>query len=776
MKRAARIVVTGVVQGVGFRPAIYRLATKVGLKGFVRNVGGSEVEIWVEGEELSLGKFLSLLTTSLPPPAELDTLDISFQQPVGYSEFKILPSQMMRIKRSMIPPDIGVCKHCMEEVLNPKDRRFRYAFNSCAWCGPRYSMMYDIPYDRVKTAMKDFPLCNECESEYRDSENERRFHAQGMSCASCGPKLFLYNRNWELMDVKDPLSEVSKLIDEGFIVAIKGLGGYHIASLATDDEVVQKLRERKRRPQKPFAVMALDLEAASKAVLIDDIASKLLESPQRPIVLLPKKEDTPISKFVSPGMDKEGIFLPYTPLHYLILMGLKDKLAIMTSGNPKGRPMCIDEECAKNILSKYVDYFLVHNRKIVNRVDDSVIRLTGDRVTILRRGRGYAPKWIKLPFRLDINAIATGADIHNAGGVGFDDKVVLTQYIGEIDDLESMEDLAKYLRFFIKAYDINISKSIIVADNHPRYRSRAIAETLAKNYGGKLVTIQHHYAHLLSVVADRKLDPDNDYVGIAIDGVGFGDDGNIWGGEIMIFNYSNYRRVGHIKYVPMVGGDRDVIYTARMLLLHLLTVYGEDEVREVAKKLQLGSKLPLGDIEMEAVITSFYISNIMTSSIGRLLDSISALLGICFERTYEGEPAIKLESAARGGKYVLDDEVPYKLIENGNIINGSELINEILINLGNHEVRDLAYSSQVAIGMALGIAASNIVRGRRVEKIIVSGGAAVNTYIIHGIEASLNNEDIRVITPSHVPPNDGGIALGQIAYTYGLNEEGKLWS
>ena len=355
--KAVILRVSGIVQGVGFRPFVFRIARKAGVHGYVRNMGGSEVEIRLEGEENSIAEFLKLLLLEKPPPAKIEEFTLSEDYPTWIGEFRILPSQKGAQLYSMIPPDIAVCEDCLREVYDPKDRHYRYAFNSCAWCGPRFSMIESIPYDRPNTAMRDFPLCDECREEYENPEDIRRFHAQGISCPACGPRLWLEDSSGRRVDTGDPISEAARLIDSGAVVAIKGVGGYHIACLATDDAVVEGLRKRKRRPEKPFALMALDLETARKHVEVDDVAESLLTSPERPIVLLPKRAGSPISDLVAPGLDTIGVMLPYTPLHHMLLSRTEDRILIMTSGNPVGKPMCTSEDSARRRLSGIVDYF-----------------------------------------------------------------------------------------------------------------------------------------------------------------------------------------------------------------------------------------------------------------------------------------------------------------------------------------------------------------------------------------------------------------------------------
>ena len=769
MKQALKVVVTGIVQGVGFRPFIYRIAMKSRVRGYVKNVGGSEVEIFIESNDKgSLSTFLHLLLNELPPPAVIEELIIEPSNPKGFASFKILKSGVEVRKYSMIPPDFSICDDCLAEVLNPEDRRFRYAFNSCAWCGPRFSMMYMVPYDRENTSMVLFKLCDECLSEYRDPNNVRRFHAQGISCPKCGPSLRLVDRYGNEVITKDPMREVAKLIDEGSIVAIKGLGGFHIACLATDDDVVLKLRKRKNRPQKPFAIMALNLETLDRLVYIDERAKEVLTSPTKPIVLLPKKENSPVSKWVSPGLKHEGVFLPYTALHYLILSDVRDKFAIMTSGNPHGKPMCIDEECAFRYLSQFVDYFLLHNREIVNRVDDSVVRFTDGELVLIRRGRGYAPKWFHLPFKLRRPVIAFGAELQTAGAVAFNDKVIVTQYIGDIDDYDVLEDLDKYLKFFIRTYNIDVSSAYLVIDKHPYYTSRKLAEIYSKRYGSELIEVQHHYSHLLSAAVSRKLGVDEDFIGIAIDSVGFGDDGNIWGGEVLHLNYEGYRRVGHLQYHPLPGGDITIRYPARMLISILNSFMSEEEVMEFVRKRGLSKYLRHGMSEVRAVLKQIKRIRVMTSSIGRVLDSISTLLGICWVRTYEGEPAIKLEEASYGGRLIDGVETKLMVHEGNYVVSTARLFETLLENL-DRDVKDLAYTSLYVLGYALGDMVKHYVKGLGVNTVLISGGAAVNTVIVRGVKEALGEVDIYVKLPKDIPPNDGGIALGQVAATYRFN-------
>lgn len=757
--KAVKILVVGIVQGVGFRPFVYRLASSLGIRGYVKNVGGSAVEIFAEGEESDIERFQRALVEERPPSAYIESLHVTEERAQGYRGFEILESDPHTLKRSMIPPDISVCDDCLREVLDPGSRFHLYPFHSCANCGPRFSMMSSIPYDRVNTSMADFPMCPKCVSEYSDPENRRRFHVQGISCPECGPRVTLRTRDFEYVaDGYEAIEAAGRLIDEGYILAVKGLGGYHVAASATMDDVVEKLRARKRRPTKPFAVMALDLEAASRIVHLPDAAKRLLTSKERPIVLLEARQNSRISRLVAPGLRHIGVFLPYTPLHFLLLKNTSDKYAIMTSGNPSGEPMCIDDECLREKLSGFVDYVLTHNRRIVNRVDDSVVRFTGGRAVILRRGRGFAPTWIRLPFRLEKPVIAFGAMLQSAGAVGFEDRAVLTQYIGDVDEYGCFRDLERYLEFLVRSYCIDVSSSVIASDMHPRYPSTILAEAWARKSGVRPLKIQHHWAHIASAMVEHGLD--EEVVGIAIDGLGYGLDGTMWGGEVMRADYQGFERVGHLEPQPMPGGDLAVRYPARMLAGILSKTMSENEIARIFRRLEITQRgLPKGEEELRSVLRQVPRSP-MTSSTGRVLDAASALLGVCYERTYEGEPAIRLEAISERCGDTFDvkitNDTAYVIDTTSIILRALELLEE------GRERGEIAYMIQKSIGYALGLVASKAAR-RSTRYLILSGGAAVNDYILEGVEEAVKESGLRLLLPEKYPANDGGIALGQIA-------------
>ncbi|MCS7107577.1 MAG: carbamoyltransferase HypF [Acidilobaceae archaeon] len=759
--RAVRVSAVGIVQGVGFRPFVFRLATTLGLRGYVRNMGGSEVEIWVEGEAERVEEFLKRLSLEKPPPSRIDEIRTTEESPRGYDSFVIMESSGSRVVRSMIPPDIAICNDCAEEVLGRGSRFSRYHWNSCAWCGPRFSMLFDVPYDRKNTAMTEFPLCEECERDYRDPQNERRFHAQGISCSLCGPRTLVLSSRGEKLTVADAISFAARALEEGKILAIKGVGGYHIAALASDDEVVRRLRERKRRPTKPFALMARDISVVSALVDLPPGARELLTSPQRPILLLPKKEGIPVSELVAPGLAELGIMLPYTGFQLLLLREVRDGFLIMTSANVHGRPMSTELTCVLRELEGLVDYIIEHERKVVHRVDDSVVRFTDGEPVLLRRGRGYAPAWIELPFSMP-DGVAVGAELQTAGGVGFERRAVLTQYIGDVDEPGTLEELDREVRWFTKAY--GLKPSFVARDMHPLYHNRAVAERLAKELGVEVVEVQHHHAHAAAAMIDVGLGAEERVVAVTIDGTGFGPGGSIWGGEVLLSSYEAFERVGSLRPFSLPGGDSAAYYPAKPLISLLASFgYPEEEVMALLERRSLLRSLPHG--RKEAQITYELArrqKGVETSSLGRVLDAFAALLGVCAVRTFEGEPPMLLEAAARGGK-MLDVEAE---VRGGSwsTIDVKPLL-DLAMN-GGESLKDVAVTVQMSVGRAFGkvaLAALKGRRGTRSDVVLISGGASVNTYIVRGIRESLSEGGVKALLPRGVPPNDGSIALGQLA-------------
>lgn len=757
--KAVRLWVSGVVQGVGFRPFVYRIARETGVSGYVRNVGGSGVEIIVEGEAEKVDEFIHLLQTRKPEKARIDKFSATSIEPRGYTCFEIMESDVSASFRSIIPPDFAICGDCLNEILS--DTRWRnYPFNSCANCGPRYSMLYRVPYDRENTSMRDFPMCNDCLRDYSDPDNVRRFHAQGISCPACGPSVYLVDcKGGFQVGGLEAVIEAAKLIDDGCIVAVKGLGGYHIAASAVDDDVVALLRRRKNRPTKPFAIMCLNADVASLLVELTSPTLELLESPMRPILLLPMRGDVPVSPLVAPNLKKLGVFLPYTGLHYLLLSFTKQRYTIMTSGNIYNEPMCTRDDEALEKLADIVDFFLMHNREIVNRVDDSVVRFTDQKPTMLRRGRGYAPQWIQIPFKTEREVVAFGAMLQTAGAVAFDDKIVLTQFIGDVDGYTSFTDLEKYLNTLVTSYGITLESAVNVCDLHPLYPSTLLAEEWSRRFGSELLRVQHHWAHTAAVMAEHGV-VDEEVVGISVDGVGYGVDGTAWGGEVVLADYSSFKRVGCLKPQKMPGGDRAVEYPARMLAGILSEKLTVEELRMVFRELGLVEKgFRRGWEEFELVLRNIENTVARTSSTGRVLDAVSAMLGFCTHRSYEGEPAIVLEDNSKP-----TEEKIRPRITNGDIhvVDSTDIVLQALELVRNGaDRREVGYMVQYAVGFGLGRIAGIYSRGRRY--VVLSGGASVNTYLVEGVKDALQDTGLTILLPSQAPAGDGGIALGQAA-------------
>lgn len=757
--KAVRLWLSGVVQGVGFRPFVYRIALQTGVAGYVRNVGGSGVEIIVEGEPEKVDEFIELLKIKKPEKARIEKFSATAIEPRGYIRFEIMESDVSASFRSIIPPDFAICGDCLNEILS--DTRWRnYPFNSCMNCGPRYSMLYRVPYDRENTSMRDFPMCSDCLKEYSDPNNARRFHAQGISCPACGPSVYLVNvKGMVQLRGLEAVREAAKLIDEGFIVAVKGLGGYHIAASAVDDDVVALLRRRKNRPTKPFAIMCLNTHVASRLVELTSTALELLESPAKPILLLPMHDDAPVSPLVAPNLKKLGVFLPYTGLHYLLLSFTRHLYAIMTSGNSYNEPMCTRDDEAREKLAGIVDFLLVHNREIVNRVDDSVVRFTNQKPTMLRRGRGYAPQWIKIPFKTGRDVVAFGAMLQTAGAVAFEDKIVLTQFIGDVDGYASFMDLEKYLNMLITSYGITLKSAVNVCDLHPLYPSTLLAEEWSGRFGAELLRVQHHWAHTAAVMAEHGVF-DEEVVGISVDGVGYGLDGTAWGGEVILADYSSFKRVGCLKPQKMPGADKAVEYPARMLAGILSEKLSAEELRMVFRELGVVEKgFRRGWEEFELLLRNIDNTVARTSSTGRVLDAVSAMLGLCTHRSYEGEPAIVLEDNSKPTEEKIRTRIESRDIH---VVDTTDIVLQAFELLRNGtDMGEVGYMVQYALGFGLGEIAGLYSKGRRY--VVLSGGAAVNNYLVEGVKDALQDTGLRVLLPSQAPAGDGGIALGQAA-------------
>jgi len=764
--RRAIIKCSGVVQGIGFRPFVYRIAVKRGLSGYVKNLGDAGVEIVVEGPEEDLKLFLKDLVDEKPPLAEYEKLEVVWEEPRGLKEFKIEESDKS-LKAggfSNPPPDIATCNECLRELFTPGHRRYLYPFIVCSHCGPRFTIIMDLPYDRVRTSMVDFPMCEECASEYYDPLN-RRHHAEPVCCWKCGPKMMLYTIDGEEVKVDDPLKEAAKLIEEGFIVGVKGIGGVHVAALARDDEVVAELRRRKRRPQRPLAVMSRGLEQVKSYAVVSKVEEELLTSFRRPIVLLRKKEPFELSELIAPGLDTVGVMLAYSGIHHVLLSYLGEPAVIMTSGNEPGEPMAIDNEAAFKQLRGIVDYLLLHNRRIINRCDDSVVKVVDGMPNPIRRSRGYVMEPFKLSFNSKRVVVAVGAEENVTGAVLKEDHCYPTQYIGDVDRLETYDYLSSSLETYMRLLGVK-EVDAVACDLHPHFLTRRLAKELSERFNAELVEVQHHHAHAASLMAEHGLSLENELVCITADGVGYGLDGEPWGGEVLVSSFNGFRRLGRLAKLPMPGGDLCARYPARMLMAALSPTLGVEEARRVVLTMYLEG-FKHGAVEVDLVARQLErASHPYTTSTGRVLDAAAAMLGVCLERTYEGEPAIKLEAAAsRGDPSSLKLPVELKRGDDGCLwLDTSLILTEALHAYRSGARReDVAAAVQEAIAKGFALMALEIAEAEGLKGVGFSGGVAYNHYITKRVREIVEGRGLRFYRHVKAPSGDGGISLGQAA-------------
>ena len=622
-----KINIYGVVQGVGFRPFVYTLASKFGLKGSVSN-GASGVEIYLNATSAQLEEFLKALNSNPPRLAQIDNIECIKVVNKIFDSFNIEQSDNTGDKSVKIPPDMFVCEECQKELFDPTNRRYRYGFINCTHCGVRYSIIKHLPYDRYNTSMSDFEMCKACEAEYSDPTN-RRYHAQPIGCFDCGPRLSFYAKEQKLdISQEECIRHTANYILEGKIVAIKGVGGYHLVCDATNEKAVMELRKRKHRPSKPFAIMVSDIDEANKLAYISDTEKKWLISPQRPIVLLISKEQLALS--VAPNLSQIGIFLAYTPLHLLLLQMLGRPL-VATSANLSDEPLCTNLESLKKLETVY-DAVLDHNREIVNGCDDSVIKIVANHTLLLRRARGYAPAHIKLPFTLPCPTLALGANQKSTVAIGFGKDVILSPHIGDLDSIGSVAYFASNINTLRQLYDFN--PEAVVHDMHPSYESTKYAKENFDN----VKAVQHHYAHILSVMVQNNVT--TKVLGIAFDGTGYGDDSTLWGGEFLICDYDGFDRVASLNQFMLLGGEKAIREPRRVALGLLFDIYGKE-----ALKLDNPAIGAFGASELEIFYTAWkkHINSPLTSSMGRLFDAVASLCGVCQSVSFEGESGMLLE-------------------------------------------------------------------------------------------------------------------------------------
>jgi hydrogenase maturation protein HypF len=762
-RRRLRVGVHGVVQGVGFRPFVYACAAALGLAGCVRNDSSGAV-IEVEGDSDDIDRFLLRLRDHPPPLAVIESVDVQAIPLVGGTEFAIADTSRTDGGRTLTSPDVAMCADCAAEQRDPGDRRYRHAFVNCTNCGPRFTIIGSLPYDRSATTMAAFPMCADCEREYHDPA-DRRFHAQPVCCPNCGPTLTYRDREGRTSSGESGLREARRLLRDGGVLAVKGIGGYHLACDAGSAQAVTELRTRKRRGDKPFAVMVPDVTVAHGIAEVDELTSRTLSGPQRPIVLMPRLPGGAVAEAVAPHNPDIGVMLAYAPLHALLFGLAGDEpgpsILVMTSGNLAGEPICFTDEDALGRLSHLADGWLMHDRAILVPCDDSVMRVVAvgglgnpqESVELpIRRSRGYAPLPIALPVAVP-PTLAVGADLKNTMAVAEGKYAWLSQHIGDMDDLATLSAFDSAQRHLQEL--TAVTPQVLVADAHPLYRSAAWA---TRNAAGRPVhKVQHHHAHIAAVMAENGLDGSSQVLGFAFDGTGYGSDGAIWGGEVMLANYKGFQRLAQLKYVPLAGGDVSVLRPYRMALAHLwaagiawdtdlapITACPPDERSALAHQLDTG------------------FGCVPTSSMGRLFDAVSALAGVRQVVAYEAQAAIELEGLSRGvdcgaSAYTFGVERAHEttLIDPAAVLGGVVADQRAGVAAGVIGARFHRAVAELIVDLAGEMGGTS-------QPVALSGGVFQNALLLELTLKGLHARGIRAITHRRVPPNDGGIALGQL--------------
>jgi hydrogenase maturation protein HypF len=755
----ARISVRGVVQGVGFRPFVYQLAVKHNLRGWVRNTS-EDVKIEVEGAAGDIERFLNGLREQAPPMSHIESIAVKSGEPAGYEKFEIRKSIAEEGKYQLVSPDIATCPDCLKEIFDPADRRYRYPFTNCTNCGPRFTIVTDIPYDRPNTTMRSFRMCPECRKEY-DDPLDRRFHAQPNACPTCGPRLELTDAAGNRIDCDDIIRKASELLKEGKIVAVKGLGGFLLACDATSENAVYRLRKRKNRPAKPLAIMVAGIDEAKRHCQINDAEAGLLTSPGSPIVLMKWKEISTITKAVAPGLEYLGVMLPYTPLHHLLMRETGIPL-VMTSGNISEEPIARDNDEALKRLGKIADYFLRHNRDIYARYDDSVMTVEDGVPRFVRRARGYAPYPIHLPYK-SRQILGCGAEEKNTFCLTRDNFAFVSQHIGDMENLETLEHFQNTIELYKKLF--RIKPEIIAHDMHPEYLPTKYAKELAEKENIRLIPVQHHHAHIVSCMADNG--SNGPVIGVSFDGTGYGEDGHIWGGEFLVADYKQFTRQAHLEYLPLPGGSLAIKRPYRTAIGYL-TALGIETDRE------LPIFQDIDDIELNIIKNQIEkkINTPLTSSMGRLFDAVAALTGVRGVIEYEAQAAIDLETAAseapdETGSY------PFTFIKQNdiNIIKVLDLLAAITDDIYQKKSPAMiAARFHNTIAEIILELCKVISQETGIKEVALSGGVFQNRLLLMKAAARLESAGLRVYTHHQVPCNDGGISLGQVTIANFIEE------
>ncbi len=740
MRVHLQIKIQGIVQGVGFRPFVARLATRFSQNGWIKNTS-SGVLISIEGSEIQQQEFLTALQNELPLFAEISDLNITTQPLQNFTRFQIVPSVADFQIAAFSLPDIATCAECVEDIFNPQSRYYRYPFTSCCSCGARYSISTRQPYDRENTSMADFILCADCGCEYQTIDN-RRFHAQTLACPTCGVQLSFWNAVGDVLAEKDAALEIAiEQLKAGKIVALKGIGGYQLLVDATNQQAVERLRERKKRSMKPFALIVENLAAAHLLCDISELEQTALTSPAAPIVLLKRRESFAISESVAPQQSLLGVMLAYSPLHHLLLHDFGSPL-VATSGNRSNEPICTDDTQALENLAKIADSFLVHNRPILRPLDDSIVREINGKMTILRRSRGFTPLPIKVK-NLILNTLAVGGQMKNTVAISHNNQVILSQHLGDLDSETTRLQFQTTLADLQKTYAFEAVR--VMHDLHPDY----VSSQFAANLNIEKIAVQHHYAHALSCMAENDLLPPA--LGIIFDGSGFGLDGTIWGGEFLLIHENGFERFAHFRTFPLVGGSKAIQEPRRAALGLLFEIYGEAIFEKFDFDFSLNEK------NLLKIALTKNLNCPKTSSIGRLFDAVASLLGLCHVNQYEGHAAMLLESCVSKSEtndcynFEISDTMPL-------IIDWQPMIEQLLLDKKNESVNDCAAKFHNTLAKV----SVEIANRANQKTIVLSGGCFQNAQLTEKVSVELTAANFNVYTHQNVPPNDGGLALGQL--------------
>jgi hydrogenase maturation protein HypF len=766
LSKRLKIIIHGAVQGVGFRPFIYRLANELNLKGTVLN-STKGVFIEAEGTDKELEIFYNRIQSDKPSISFIQNIERSYLDTIGYKDFTIIHSDDVGSKTALILPDIATCKDCQNEIFDKDNRRYLYPFTNCTNCGPRFSIIEKLPYDRINTSMKIFEMCDDCKTEYDDPSN-RRFHAQPNACSVCGPKLeLLDNEGIFLSDKHGALLQACEEIKKGKIIAVKGLGGFHLLADARNIEAVAKLRSRKNREEKPLALMFPSLMQVEDECTLSELEKSLLTSTQSPIVLVKKRINTQssINNNIAPDNPYLGVMLPYTPLHH-ILMNEIGTPVVATSGNFSEEPICIDNKEALERLKNIADFFLIHNRPIVRHVDDSIVIIMNNREMVIRRARGYAPLPIKINYKIP-NLIAVGGHLKNSVALSVDDNVFISQHIGDLETLESFNAFKSVISDLSDMYDIKAEN--YVCDLHPDYISTHYARQKVQNP----VSIQHHYAHIISCMVENELD--EEVFGISWDGTGYGTDGTIWGGEFLKVYSDGFQRLGHLRTFNLPGGDKAIKEPWRCSLSLLFELYGDKTVDNF--NFENFHQLTHDELKIVMKMLTNKVNIIQTSSAGRLFDAVSSLLNLRQYVRFEGQAAMMLEFLA--DEIMTNESYSFRLIEPEDKISEVKFIVdwEPCIRQIVNDIKRPNYNSKLISTKFHNTLSEMIVEMSKrcgMKKVVLSGGCFQNKYLTEQTIKRLRSNGFIPYWHQRIPPNDGGLALGQIVAASKIIQKEKI--